>query len=188
VLYQSLHRAAGPGHIRRQSEHLDIGLIANDDARRCIIENKALRDIVHGNTELAALSREALIGRPMALEQQPDDDREHQDDGQQNLLANDPCRRRDVRRDRQGNQPSAKGNAPDRPGLLGRVRRTARHVMAAIESHLVSPQCDTVTHDRWKAGYNLRLAIGYRHARADPKPRSRTGGYRRASVGYGPLL
>ena len=49
VRNQPLHGAARPGHIRRQAEHLQILLVACDDPRGSIIENKPLRDIVHGN-------------------------------------------------------------------------------------------------------------------------------------------
>jgi hypothetical protein len=41
--------------------------------------------------------------------------------------------------------------------------------MAATESHLVPSQGDLVTNDKWKARYNLRLAIGYRDRRAGPR-------------------
>ena len=87
---QPLHGAAWLGHIRRQSEHLDIGLVADDDARRCIIENKALRDIVHGDDELAPLRRQPLIGQSMAPQQQTDEDGENGDNGEQNAFANAP--------------------------------------------------------------------------------------------------
>jgi hypothetical protein len=70
---QPLHGAAGLGHVGRQSEHVEIGLVANDDPRGCIIENKALRDVVDGNRELAPLGRQPLIGQPMASQQQSRD-------------------------------------------------------------------------------------------------------------------
>jgi hypothetical protein len=38
--------------------------------------------------------------------------------------------------------------------------------MTAIESHLVPSQRDIVTPDKWKARYNMQLAIGYRDTRA----------------------
>ena len=56
---QPLHGAAGLGHVRRQSEHVEIGLVANDDPRGCIIKNKTLRNVVHGNPELAPLGSPA---------------------------------------------------------------------------------------------------------------------------------
>ena len=48
VLDQPLHGAARLRHIGRQPEHVDIGLVADHDARRSVVEHKALRDIVHG--------------------------------------------------------------------------------------------------------------------------------------------
>jgi len=59
--------------------------------------------------------------------------------------------------------------------------------MAAIESHLVPPHRDIVTHDKWKAGYNSQLAIGYRDARADPNLRFGVRGYWCAIVECGAL-
>ena len=109
VLDQPLHRAARLRHIRRQSKHLYVGLVADHDARRRIIENKALRDVVHGNDELAPLRRQPLIGQSMMPQQQTDDDRQDSDRGEQRMLANAPRRGRHVGQDRRGDQDSAKG-------------------------------------------------------------------------------
>jgi hypothetical protein len=147
VFDQAMHRAAGICHIRRQTEHLNIGLVAHDDPRRCVIQNKTLRDIVHSNGEMAPLGCRPLIGQAMASQQQADDDREDRDEGKQDAFAHAPRRGRDVGRNRRGDQDSTKGKAPYRPGFLSTIRQTARHVMAAIENHLVPPQRDIVTHD-----------------------------------------
>ena len=166
VLDQPMHRAAGLRDIRRQSEHLNIGLVADHDPRRCVIENKALRDIVHGDTELAPLGRQPLAGQAMAPQQQSDDAREDRDEDKQYAFAQAPGRGRHAGRNRHGDQDSPKGNAPRRPVLLGRIRQFARHVMAAIESHLVPPRVTSLRMTNGRLRYNLQLAIGYRDTRA----------------------
>jgi hypothetical protein len=41
---------------------------------------------------------------------------------------------------------------------------------------------DIVTHDKWKARYHLRLALGYPHSGIDPDSRSDMRGYRHMTV------
>jgi len=87
---QPLHGAAGLDHVGRQSEHVEIGLVANDDPRGCIIEHEALRDIVDGNRELAPLGRQPLIGQPIAPHQQTGDHSQDGDERKQHAFAKAP--------------------------------------------------------------------------------------------------
>jgi hypothetical protein len=54
------------------------------------IENKTLRDIVHGDPELAPLGRQPLVGQSVVPEQQADDDGEDRNEEQQNPFADAP--------------------------------------------------------------------------------------------------
>ena len=138
VLDQPVHGAAWLGHIRRQSKHLDIGLVADDDRRRCIIKHKALRDIVHGDAEVTPLRRQPLIGQSIAPQQQTDDYGENGDNGKQYAFANVPVPDRDADRNCRDEQDAAKREPPDRSGLFNRTRRHAAwRMMAAVETHLV---------------------------------------------------
>ncbi len=90
---QPLHGAALFDHLRRQSEHLDIGLVADDDPRRCVIENKALRDIVHGDRELAPLAPPAAgSDNRWRLSSRPTIDGEDGDNRKQYAFAQAPGR------------------------------------------------------------------------------------------------
>ena len=90
---QPLHGAARLGHVRRQAEHLEIGLVANDDPRGCIIENKALAGYCSRQSRAGAArppaadrsSRWRLSSRP-ATTARTDDQR------QQHAFAKAPCR------------------------------------------------------------------------------------------------
>src|SRR5207237_1573795 len=82
------------------------------------------------------------------------------DISQQHAFARAPSRGRDVGRTWHCEQDKAKHKPPDRPGFFSKT--LARQLMVAFDTHLCPPKRDIVTHDKWKARYNLRLAIGYR--------------------------
>ncbi|MEH2621608.1 hypothetical protein V1285_006554 [Bradyrhizobium sp. AZCC 1620] len=135
---QPLHGAAGLGHIGRQSEHVEIGLVANDDPRRCIIENKTLRDVVHGNRELAPLRRQPPVGQSITSQQQSGGNGKHGDNRKQHAFAKTPCRCRQVGRNDRREQPPAHRKQFDRSAPLRRTDRTARYLMTTLVAH---PTC-----------------------------------------------
>ena len=120
VTDQPLHGAARLDHLRRQPEHLDIGLVADDDPRRCVIENKPLRDVVDGDCKLAPLRGQPLLGQPMAQQQETDHDRENGDKRGQDIFAQAPCRHRNAGRTHRRKQHATKRGLPDDPGAMRR--------------------------------------------------------------------
>ena len=138
-------RAALLGDVGRQAEHVDIGLVADDDARRCIVEHEALRDIVHGGAQMTPFRGQRPVKPLMALQQQPD----RTAPGRRQRRAarirarsrsQSPCRRRCRRqaRRRRVRATSASASAVGGTNLVGLPRPTRR---AAIDRALVCRTC-----------------------------------------------
>ena len=77
VCDQVLHGAAWLGHLRRQTEHVDVAPVANRDPRRRIVEDEALRNIVHGGVEPLLLERQLLLRQSMLLRQLANDEQQY---------------------------------------------------------------------------------------------------------------
>ena len=158
---QPLHGAARFDHLRRQSEHVEIGLVAGNDPRRCIIEHKALRNVVDGDRELTLLRRQPLARQSMVLQQQADDESEYDGHREQYAFAQAPVRNGDAK-ERDRRQPGAQGQTPHPSGPIGAIGRSGLQWMAVLEAHAFLPRHDIVTRDKWKRRYKLQLVISYR--------------------------
>ncbi len=77
---QFLHAAARLGHVRRQPEHLDIALVANDDPGMFVVKNKPLRNIVDRGVQPLLFQGQALLRRAMLLRQFANDEEQHDRD------------------------------------------------------------------------------------------------------------
>jgi hypothetical protein len=91
VRNQPLHRAARPGHVGREAEHVDVGLVADDDARRRVVEDQSLRNVVHGGREVTTLDRKPLVRDLMPFQHQEDNDGQDHDGRHQQALALAPA-------------------------------------------------------------------------------------------------
>ena len=147
---QPLHGAALFDHLRRQAEHLDVTLVADDDPSRRVVKHEALRDIVHGDAEVSLLHREPPARQPVTLQQQADEDGEDDGNRKQYAFAPAPGRHSRAKQDRR-RQRGAKGRPSDPPGRFSGTRRTVRRLIAAIDTHLVPSQRE-----------NLRMTDGRR--------------------------
>jgi hypothetical protein len=114
--------------------------------------------------EALPFRRQLLIRQSMAT-QQHTDDRGEDDDGKQQALTKAPTGGRDTDRGCRDNQRTAKRKSPERCGSCSRTRGSARQSIVALDAHLCPPQRRIVPQDKWKARYNLRLAIDYRDTR-----------------------
>jgi hypothetical protein len=107
VLDQPLHAAALLGDVGRQAEHVDIGLIADDDVGRGVVQHETLRDVVHGGAEMTPFRGERAVKSLMTLQQQSDRHGEDGDRGEQHAFAQGQGGRRHARRNAGGQHGAA---------------------------------------------------------------------------------
>ena len=164
---QPLHGAARFGDVRRQSEHVEILLVADDDARRGVVEHEALRNIVDGGAKMAPFGGQRSIEVLMTPEQQTDGERQDAGDGKQRAVEKAPGRQRDTGQDR-GNAA-----APQRPSHCSCVMPSAESASSARQSRpprrnqfklvrnllMPPPIPGMLARYKWKWRYDFELAL-----------------------------
>ena len=76
--HQIAKTAAGPDYVGRQSVHLQISLVANDEPRGLIEQRQTLRHVIDGSIEALLFQRQPAPGRQM-LRRQPPNDKDQND-------------------------------------------------------------------------------------------------------------
>ena len=131
VLDQPLHGAAGFGDVRRKPEHVEILLVADDDARRSVVQHEALRNVVDGGAKMAPFGGQRPVEVLMTLQQETDGERQGAGDGKQHGIKKGPGGQRGTNQHR-GRGRAAKPDPFQHTHAIGRLRLFGGPIAAAV--------------------------------------------------------
>ena len=138
VLDQPPHRAALFGDVRRQAEHLQIRLIADDDARGGVVQHEALRNVIDGDAELTLFRGQRSIDPLVRHQQATDGQRQDGRNGEQHTFAKAQGRKRNTGQDGGSRYQPANAKPPRRRHDFGRIHRAGAPIVVAAQEPIES--------------------------------------------------